>query len=151
MQESEMSSEQMKDSNWRFTKELCLNLAKIKNPTSVLIDLIEKFMFLLDQKEKTWKAFKATANNFAALKNLMNSFSVETLSEDKLADLLYLSKNYKELEGKMGKISEGAQVLLSWMSATVQFKLKKETLNNSKKRLVEVNITLYIYIYIYIS
>lgn len=53
-----MAAERMKDANWHFTKDLCSAIGKIKNPTKELSDLADKFMFMLDQKERSWKFFK---------------------------------------------------------------------------------------------
>ena len=50
--------ERIKDSNWSFTKELSLTLLKMKKPTPEILDLSDKFMILLEQKEVNWKMFQ---------------------------------------------------------------------------------------------
>jgi len=53
--------ERIKDSNWSFTKELSLSLLKIKKPTPEVLDLSDKFMILLEQKEVNWKTFQVSS------------------------------------------------------------------------------------------
>jgi len=52
-----MVLEKMKDSNWAFTKDVSLALAKTKKPNKELEDIAEKFMTVLEQREKSWKMF----------------------------------------------------------------------------------------------
>lgn len=52
--------EQIKDANWAFTKDLCMQLGKAKKPSPEIADLAEKFMIILDQKENSWKMFQVT-------------------------------------------------------------------------------------------
>lgn len=56
--ETQLVNEQIKDANWRFTKDICLQLAKIKKPAPDLVDVTAKFLILLERKEKTWHAFQ---------------------------------------------------------------------------------------------
>ncbi len=48
----------MKDANWEFTKDVCLSLGNVLEPSKELKDLATKFMIMVDQKECSWKLFK---------------------------------------------------------------------------------------------
>ena len=56
--ECQVVMEKIKDSNWSFTKEVSLTILKIKKPIPEIIDLADKFMILLEQKEVNWKMFQ---------------------------------------------------------------------------------------------
>ena len=58
--ELQIIMERIKDANWSFTKDLCLQIGKLKKPIPEVIDLAEKFMSVLDQKEKSWKMFQVS-------------------------------------------------------------------------------------------
>ena len=45
--------ERIKDANWSFTKDLCFQIGKLKVPILEVVDLAEKLMSVLDQKEKS--------------------------------------------------------------------------------------------------
>lgn len=56
--ESNCMLEKMKDANWAFTKELCIQLGKAKKPPQEIAELADNFMIILGQKEKGWKTFQ---------------------------------------------------------------------------------------------
>ena len=136
--EIQRAEEGLKDANWQFTKELCTELGKIKNPTPTLLDIVDKFMLMLDQKDRSWKTFKAITKNYGPLKSLMNGVATELVSQEKMNDLLPVCRNFHEIHTKLQKISRGASLIAEWISYSVEYKLKKETLYDSKKRLLEL-------------
>lgn len=137
-QESQRALEGIKDSNWQFTKEACAELSKVKNPSSVLLDVSEKFMLMLDQRDRSWKTFIAVTRNFGPLKALMSSVSAEHMSEDQLNELLPIWKKQQSLVPKLASICKGAAIIAEWIRYCVEFKLKKETLVASKRKLPDI-------------
>jgi len=55
--------------------------------------MCDKFMLMLEQRERSWQIFKALTNNFGPLKALMNNFSVDSLSDEQLRELLTVWKD----------------------------------------------------------
>jgi hypothetical protein len=137
-QESQRALEGIKDANWQFTKEVCADLSKVKSPNSVLLDVSEKFMLMLDQRDRSWKTFRAVTRNFGPLKSLMSSFSAEHMSEEHLNELLPIWKKQQSLIPKLASICKGAAVIADWIRYCVEFKLKKETLMASKRKLPDI-------------
>jgi hypothetical protein len=137
-QESQRALEGIKDANWQFTKEVCAELSKVKNPSSVLLDVSEKFMLMLDQRERSWKVFRAVTRNFGPLKSLMSSVSAEHMSEEQLNELLPIWKKQQSLVPKLTSICKGAGVIAEWIRYCVEYKLKKETLVASKRKLPDI-------------
>jgi hypothetical protein len=138
--ESQVILEKIKDSNWAFTKECCQQIGKLKKPSTEITDLCEKFMYMLDQKEKSWKMFQAVTKNYNSLKALMNSFNAEYIKEDQIDVLLPLWKNYSIIHPNLQRQCKEACVLLDWITGCVEFKIKKATLNNIKKNTNEVQL-----------
>lgn len=68
----------------------------------------------------------------------MNSFNVENIREEIIDCLMPLWKNYSILAERVAEYSKGASILLEWMTACVEYKVKKSTLNGLKKTEVEV-------------
>lgn len=137
-QETQRAQESIKDSNWHFTKEVASDLVKVVSPTSTLIDIAEKFLLILDQRDRSWKSFKSVVKNFGALKALMTSITADHLTEEQLNELLPVWKNQQTIQSKLLKTSKGGAVLAEWISYCVEYKLKKETLNASVKKVPEL-------------
>lgn len=137
-QETQRAQEMIKDANWQFTKEVAADLAKVASPTSTLVEVAEKFLLVLDQRDRSWKAFKAVVKNFGALKALMASITADHLSEEQLNELLPIWKNQQTIQIKLLKTSKGGALLAEWISHCVEYKLKKETLSASVKKLPEL-------------
>jgi len=95
-------------------------------------------MVLLDQKDSSWKTFQAMTRNFTPLKSLMNSVKPEELTQEQLNLLMPVWKNFSFLQSKLQRL-QPALVLLEWISSTVEYKLKKDTLTASKIRLPELD------------
>jgi len=58
-----------------------------------LLNICDKFMLMLEQRERSWSIFKALTNNFGPLKALMNNFSVDALCDEQLRELLIVWKD----------------------------------------------------------
>ena len=137
-QETQKALEGIKDANWRFTKEVCSDMARIRSPSPALLDVCEKFLFVLDQGDRSWKTFRAICLNYSPLKTLMNSTSPDLLTEAKMSELLPLWKNQQSTIAKLGKVSKGGCVLAEWICSCVEFKLRKETLSAARRKLPEL-------------
>ena len=70
--ELEVIIERIKDANWGFTREVCLEMGNIKKLTPEISMIAEKFMMILDQKEKNWKMFQVFQNSELNIKMSYN-------------------------------------------------------------------------------
>jgi len=136
--ECQVVMEKIKDSNWSFTKEVSLTILKIKKPIPEIIDLADKFMILLEQKEVNWKMFQASVRNYDSLKALMDKFNPENIREENVDLILTLWKNYNTVQPRISKTSRGASILLDWITSCMEYKIKKATLDGIKKSLSDV-------------
>lgn len=50
--------ENFKDCNWKINKEFCGNLLKIEKAPSIFINMIEIFLYILDQQNTSFSYFK---------------------------------------------------------------------------------------------
>lgn len=132
--EAEKALEELKDTNWRITKELCGELRKITNPSRTLVDVCEKIMLILDQTEKTFQNFKTLTKNFSLFKTLMSSKQSQNLSDTLINNILPIWKNQTLVQAKLYKISKGGCLLAKWVNLLVEYNLKTETVNSSKRR-----------------
>lgn len=137
-QETQKALEGLKDANWRFTKEVCTDMARIRSPSPALLDVCEKFLFVLDQGDRSWKTFRAICTNYSPLKTLMNSTSPDLLTEEKMNELLPLWKNQQNTIAKLAKVSKGGCVLAEWICSCVEYKLRKETLLAARRKLPDL-------------
>lgn len=139
-QETNRALEGIKDMNWQFTKEVCAEISKIKKPNSTLLNISDKFMLILDQKDRSWNTFKAVMKNFAPLKSLMSNSQIQVLSEEQMNGLLTVWKNQEGIMYKLKKYCRGVCIITEWIVYSVEYKLKKETLLNVKRYNPEVSI-----------
>ena len=61
LHETTLLKESIKDSVWMFNKEISEVLLRLKKPSKEGQYIAESFLFLLNQKEVTWKAFQVLA------------------------------------------------------------------------------------------
>jgi prefoldin subunit 5 len=137
-QETHRALEGIKDTNWQFTKEACYELSKVKKPSKTLQDVATKFMLILDQKDRSWNTFKAVMRNFAPLKSLMSSVQPQFLTEEQMNELVSVWKNQQTIQYKLKKFCKGAGIIAEWISYSVEYKLKKETLFSVEQHYPEV-------------
>jgi len=129
-----MAKEKISQSFSQFTRDICASLIKLKIVPKELEDLVDKFMLILDFKDRSWQAFKDLAKNFTSIKVSMSSNDPETLKEENIEILLPLWKNYQHLYTQISKIHKGAGIMLSWITAVFEYKLKIETLKSSRRK-----------------
>lgn len=63
----------------------------------------------------------------------MNAFNPINIKDENLQKLMSLWLNYQTVEPKISKIAKGGSILLEWMTACMEFKVKKATLTSLKK------------------
>ena len=127
-QETNRALEGFKDTNWQFTRDVCADIAKIRKPNSTLLDLADKFLLMIEQKDRSWNSFKAVTKNFAPLKSLMTNLQPQCLADEQVNELLNIWKNQQTIQMKLKKFCKGVQILADWINFSVEYKLKKETL-----------------------
>ena len=76
------------NANDEFSKDLCEEISKIKNPNTTLVNIAEKFLLILQQNDKSWKNFKIITKNFDYLKRLILGINPLELSESIMNDVL---------------------------------------------------------------
>lgn len=113
-------------------------MGKVKSPSSTLIDITDKFLFLLDQRERSWKTFRAITHNYTPLKALMNSLNLDMISEEQMNALLPVWKHKQSVLSKLDRVSKGGVVLAEWLCCCVEFRLKNETLRAARRKLPEL-------------
>lgn len=136
--ETQAAKERIRDACGEFTKKVCEELGQIAAPSEELVDLVERYMLLLDQKERSWSAFKALIKLYTPLKAQMDSLSAAHLTEEQLTALLPVWKNQHQLQSALQRTAKGAANIANWISYCVEFKLKMETLNCAQKEIPEL-------------
>jgi len=68
----------------------------------------------------------------------MDKFNPETIKEENVDLILALWKNYNAIQPKIAKVSRAASILLDWITACMEYKIKKATLDGIKKSLTDV-------------
>jgi hypothetical protein len=121
----------------QFSKELCSELRAVKAPVSCLLDVCDKLLLVLDIKDRSWKSFRSLTKNFAAFKCLLQSVQTEPLLDSTVTEVLPYWKQQQVVRNKLAKISE-AVVLLDWIVLVVEYNLKTEIVQISRKRVPEL-------------
>ena len=137
-QETQRALEGIKDANWRFTKEVCGELSRVKSPVPALVEVAEKFLDMLEQQDCSFKAFRAVCLNYTPLKALMSSVSADRLTEEQMQAMLPVWKDQHTLLTKLQKQPKGASILTEWLSSCVEYKLRKETLTAALHKLPDL-------------
>ena len=137
-QEYQRALEGVKDSNWRITKEMCAELRKLQNPSQQLVEICEKAMLVLDLPEKSFQGFRKIIKNFGFLKDAMSSIKEQVLPDSVINEILPIWKNQPFIQSKLLKTSRCVCLLAQWLGFIVEYSLKKETVNSSKKRIPEL-------------
>ena len=57
-QEITVLQENFKDCNWKINKEFCVNIMKIEKAPSVFLNMIEIFLYTLDQQNTSFAHLK---------------------------------------------------------------------------------------------
>jgi hypothetical protein len=114
------------------------NLRKIENPSLTLIEICEKFMLVLNQPVRTFEGFKKLSKNFGFFKDLMTSVQGLPVSENIINELLPIWKNQAIIQAKLAKTCRCASLMAEWLGFIVEFSLKKETVQSSKRKEPEI-------------
>lgn len=136
--ETQVAKEKIKDASWSVTKEVCAELGKLSDPTEDLLDLVDRYMRLLDQRERSWKSFQTLVRSYATLRALMDNISPDHLTDEQLTALLPVWKNQYKIQANLSRFTRGAVCIAQWISHCVEYKLKMETLNTAQKSLPDL-------------
>lgn len=68
----------------------------------------------------------------------MLAVQTEILPDDTINEVLPLWKNQDALKQKLSKISNGAEILIDWISRVVEYNLKSEMIISSRRRIPEL-------------
>jgi hypothetical protein len=132
--ESKITQEDLKDCNWKISKEMCIELRKVACPSQVLVEVCEKVMTVLGQSPKTFSEFRNLTKNFNLFKNMMSGVQTRSLSEEVINEILPIWKSQDFIQNKLIKISKCGCLLARWIYLVVDINIKTETINSSKKR-----------------
>lgn len=133
-QEGEKALEGIKDCNWRLTKDLCIELRKIQSPSQCIVEVCEKVMLVLEQPEISFQSFKKFTKNYSLFKMLMSSCQHKAIPDSTITELLPIWKNQTIIQAKLYKKSKCGSLLAQWLNLLVEYSLKKETIQSSKRR-----------------
>lgn len=125
------AQEGIKDSKWQFSKDICIEILKIKNPNTTLVELVDKFLLVLQLKDRSWNTFKSQIKNYDELKERVDKIQGENLSEEAFAILECLWKNHKIMKPKLEKYCQGVKIIAEMLICLAEYRVKKDTLDLS--------------------
>ena len=96
-------------------------------------------MLILDQPEKSFQGFKDLIKNFNFFKMLMSAIQNKMIPDILINDILPIWKNQTIIQAKLYKVSKCGCLLAQWINLLVEYNLKKETINSSKRREPELD------------
>ena len=68
----------------------------------------------------------------------MVTFDPENMEQEANTDATILWKNYHTLSPNFKKNNKGASVVLDWIAAIIEFRLKKDIINSLKTKSIDV-------------
>ena len=74
----------------------------------------------------------------------MNSFNPENIPQEHVDKLMPLHADYQAIQSKIVNLSKGSSLLLDWMIALVEFKMKKATMKSLQKAKRDVRDELFL-------
>ncbi|OMJ75775.1 hypothetical protein SteCoe_24999 [Stentor coeruleus] len=125
------AQEGIKDNKWQFSKDISIEILKIKNPNTTLVELAENFLLVLQLKDRSWHMFKSQIKNYDELKERIDKIQVENLSEEAFKSLESLWKNNKIIKSRLEKYCQGVKIIAEMLICIAEYKVKKETLDSS--------------------
>ena len=114
------------NANDEFSKDLCEEISKIKNPNTTLVNIAEKFLLILQQNDKSWKNFKIITKNFDYLKRLILGINPLELSESIMNDVLPIWQDYCSIQIKLRKYCKGVYIIAEWIKNIIEYKVRKD-------------------------
>jgi hypothetical protein len=142
-QEINVIREKIKDINWKINKEYCnkfLSKCNSDRCPSMVVNLCEIFLYVLNLRETSWNAFKELINNFSQFKHLMSTYSEQNLNEEQITKLMELWKSYDSLDFKLKQKFPEAQLILKWLIMLLEIKIKNGSFINSKEKSFNLSI-----------
>lgn len=126
--------EELKDCNWKISKEMCSELRAIPFPSRTLVDVCEKVMLILGQKDQSFNSFKSLTKKFSLFKNLLNAAQQQDFPENLAYSLMPIWKNQDNIQQKLLYISKCGCLLAKWIYLLIDINLKLDTIKSSQKR-----------------
>ena len=127
--------------NEKINSEFCQELRLVKTPSSVICEICDKFMLVLDIKDRSWKNFKRLSKNFVSFKSLVQYAQTHSLKDSVVNEILPLWKMQSLYRAKLERY-HSYYILLDWIGLIVELNLKKEMINSSQKRVPELEKTI---------
>lgn len=125
------AQKELENNKLQFSKDSILAILKIKNPNTTLVELADKFLLVIQEKERSWHSFKAHIKNFDELIGLIEKIQASNLSEEVLISLEIIWKNQKQIRSKLKKYCEGVMTIADFVICLAEYRVKKETLEES--------------------
>ena len=118
------------DLKQKLTPEICLQISKIKNPNTTLVNLAENFLVLLNQPEHSWRIFRELMRNPEKFRENTVVMQAETLTSEKIDKSIHIWKNQQSILLKIKKYPKGVRVVSELVSLLIQAKLKKNSFDD---------------------
>ena len=117
----------------KISNEMYMEIARIKNPNTTLVNIAEKLLIILQQPDKSWRNFRNLAKDSCQLKNLMINFQPLRITPEISNDLLPIWKNYCFIQSRLQKYCIGVSILTEWIRSAIEYKVKQEAFEVSLK------------------
>ena len=115
------------DLKQKLTPAICLEMSKIKNPNTTLVNLAETFLVLLNQPEQSWRIFRELMKNPEKFRETSILMQAENLTQEQIEKSIHIWKNQLNILIKIKKYPKGVRVLTELVSVLIQAKLKKDS------------------------
>jgi hypothetical protein len=135
--EIDQTHDLLQQCNENFTVQFCTNLRSIKAPSSLICEISDKFLLILDIKDRSWKNFKRLTKNLVSFKSLVLFAQSQFLTDSIINEILPLWKVQSLYRAKLINFPS-YHVLLDWIGLIVELNLKKEMVFSSMKRAPEL-------------
>ncbi|OMJ84285.1 hypothetical protein SteCoe_14631 [Stentor coeruleus] len=131
------AQEGLENNKLQFSKDNILEILKIKNPNTTLVELADKFLLVLQEKERSWHSFKAHIKNFVNLKEIIQQIQPSNLSEEVFISLETIWENQSQIKSKLKKYCEGVMTIADFLIYLAEYRVKKETFEESMEDFAE--------------
>lgn len=121
----------------KMTQQAFQDLSRIKAPSSTISEIIDKFLLILDMKDRSWVSFKKLCKHFISFKNLILFSQTKNLQDSVIDEILPLWKTQGLYRTKLERFP-GFNLILDWIGLIVELNLKEEIVNSSQKRIPEL-------------
>lgn len=136
---SELSSvkEKLEKLTENLSSQSIQEMRAIKAPSSSISEICDKFLLILDIKDRSWKSFKKLSKNYSSFKTLISFSLSQRLTDSTINEILPLWKAQSLYRTKLERFP-AFNLLLDWIGLIVELNLKSEIVNSSQKRIPEL-------------